>query len=141
MHSGNFRSQPFANPGPMPERWESYATIGKQIDGLHIVACRVPLKRTYLIIIILMLKKASLVAARYFIVRRGYEPEDAIAAFNKTCGCLMERANYLADFNARIREVCPNPFPLFKKRDGKVKETNKSQSTPSVSAAIPPNNT
>ena len=63
--SYDYRSQPFGNPGRMPDRfanilflnfmlycyyicpcstrWEDYANIGEPIQGLPIVACRVPL--------------------------------------------------------------------------------------------------
>ena len=64
----DFRFPPFGNPGPIPNRfaylyifklnylylifalacrWENYPSIGELIEGLPIVACRVPLNEVW----------------------------------------------------------------------------------------------
>ncbi|XP_046631603.1 RNA/RNP complex-1-interacting phosphatase-like [Daphnia pulicaria] len=209
---------PFGNPGPIPNRWENYPSIGEPIEGLPILACRVPLNEHLLhfnnvdleqwftpknlmekvptvgciidltattryynpkvftdsqvqhakihcigheipdditiqrffsvmdnflhdpmsrgkVVVVHCthgLNRTGYLVVRYLVVRRGYQPADAISAFNKARGYPMERENYIENLNQMIQEVCPNPVPLFQERDDKVEVNHQCESTDST---------
>jgi atypical dual specificity phosphatase len=87
------------------------------------------------------LNRTGYLVARYLVVRRGYQPADAISGlvissevltlyfftflllfltdvvvFNKARGYPIERENYIENLNQMIQEVCPHPIPLFQER-------------------------
>ncbi|EFX71763.1 hypothetical protein DAPPUDRAFT_326892 [Daphnia pulex] len=63
------------------------------------------------------LNRTGYLVSRYLIERRGFEPEDAINAFNQARGHNIERENYLLSLRGLTRRVCRNPAPLFNGMD------------------------
>ncbi|EFX74101.1 hypothetical protein DAPPUDRAFT_109145 [Daphnia pulex] len=218
----------FGNPGSIPNRWENYANIGKPMEGLPILACRVPLNERLLrynkvdleqwftptnllekvpavgcvidltdtnryydpkvfrdsniqyakiycrghtipnpqtiqrffsvmdnflrdpqsqgrIVVVHCthgVNRTGFLVAMYLVVRRGYQPADAISGFNTARGYPIERQNYIQNLHQLIPRVCPYPvpLPLFQERDRQCgstvakyqqNETLKTKSNPS----------
>ncbi|XP_057364724.1 RNA/RNP complex-1-interacting phosphatase-like [Daphnia carinata] len=61
------------------------------------------------------LNRTGYLVSRYMVERRGFQPADAIAAFNEARGHCIERENYLEDLHRR--NTCTDPVPLYQKND------------------------
>jgi atypical dual specificity phosphatase len=65
--------------------------------------------------------RTGFLVAMYLVVRRGYQPADAISDFNTARGYPIERQNYIQNIHQLIPRVCPYPVPLplpmFQERD------------------------
>uniref|UniRef100_A0A0P6EAK9 Putative RNA/RNP complex-1-interacting phosphatase n=1 Tax=Daphnia magna TaxID=35525 RepID=A0A0P6EAK9_9CRUS len=57
------------------------------------------------------LNRTGYLVSRYMVERRGFQPADAIAAFNEARGHCIERENYLEDLHGR--NTCTDPAPLY----------------------------